>query len=258
MPFTISHAAAVLPLSRTPLPLAALMIGSMAPDFAYFLPKGPGVLSHSVPGLYEFCWPAGLLVWLVFVQLLESPTLALLPDRWRRLFRRSDHAWTAKNFALASVAVVLGAASHVLWDGFTHANAPVVEWLPFLETTSVEFFGKQFPLFRFLQHLSTVIGLVALIAWVARLKNSDQAGADDSPPVVAATTGERVFALLLVLGLSAVLGFGGYFEVPELSFGRRLFHGAIGGMTGAALAWVASAAFMQVRFRARPGNARGE
>ena len=38
MPFTISHAAAVLPLKKSPLPLAALMIGSMSPDFSYFLP----------------------------------------------------------------------------------------------------------------------------------------------------------------------------------------------------------------------------
>jgi len=102
MPFTISHAAAVLPLSRTGLPLAALMIGSMSPDFAYFLPNGPGVLSHSVPGLFKFCWPTALLVWVVFVQLLETPTLALLPDGWRDVFPRSARALTVRNFALAT------------------------------------------------------------------------------------------------------------------------------------------------------------
>ena len=38
MPFTVSHAAAVLPLHRLSnhkLPLTALMVGSMAPDFGY-------------------------------------------------------------------------------------------------------------------------------------------------------------------------------------------------------------------------------
>jgi hypothetical protein len=251
MPFTISHAAAVLPFSRTRLPLAALMIGSMSPDFAYFLPDGPGVLSHSVPGLYQFCWPAGLLVWLLFVQLLETPTLALLPERWRGLFRRSERAFRLRNLALASVAVILGATTHIVWDGFTHANTPIADHLPFLETTSVEVFGKQFPLFRFLQHLSTVVGLVALAAWAAHLKMTGAARIHESTRVRAATHGERVFALLLLLGLSAMLGFGSYFEYPELSFGRRLFHGAIGGMTGGALAWIAVAAFMQVRLKAR-------
>jgi hypothetical protein len=251
MPFTLSHAAAVLPLSRTPLPLAALMIGSMAPDFAYFVPDGPGLLSHSVPGLFRFCWPLGLLAWVIFVQVLEAPTLALLPDGWRASFARSDRSITLRNFALASVAVVAGAATHILWDGFTHANTPVVDRLSFLETTSVGLFGKQFPLFRFLQHLSTVVGLVALLAWAVHLKKSPAGAVDDSRRVRAATHGERVLALLLVLGLSALLGFGGYFAHPELSLGRRLFHGAIGGMSGCALAWIATAAIMQYRLRAR-------
>jgi hypothetical protein len=251
MPFTLSHAAAVLPLTRTPLPLAALMIGSMAPDFAYFLPDGPGVLSHSLPGLYRFCWPAGMLVWLVFVWLLETPTLALLPDGWRGAFRRSDRSMSMRNLALASVAVVLGAATHILWDDFTHANTPVVDRLTFLETTSVELFDKRFPLFRFLQHLSTVVGLVALAAWAATLKAT---GAEQpASQLRAATHGERVSALLFMLVLPAILGIGGYLEHPELSFGRRLFHGAIGGMTGTALAWIAIAIVLQLRLGERRG-----
>jgi len=250
MPFTISHAAAVLPLSRTGLPLAALMIGSMSPDFAYFLPNGPGVLSHSVPGLFKFCWPTALLVWVVFVQLLETPTLALLPDGWRDVFPRSARALTVRNFALASVAVVIGAATHILWDGFTHANTPVVDQVPALETTQVELFGKQFPLFRFLQHASTVVGLVALIVWIVMLKRK-QTPRVGQPHIQSATHGERVIALVLVVCLSAFLGLGGYLEFPELSFGRRLFHGAIGGMTGSALAWIAVAVLLQVRLRNR-------
>jgi len=250
MPFTMSHAAAVLPFSRTRLPLAALMIGSMAPDFAYFLPNGPGVLSHSVPGLFKFCWPTALLVWVLFVQLLETPTLALLPDGWRGAFRCSDRAFTLRNFALASVAVMLGAATHILWDSFTHANTPMVDQVPALETTQVELFGKQFPLFRFLQHTSTVVGLVVLSAWAVRLKRK-QTAVTTQPNIRAATHGERVIALVLGLSLSAFLGVGGYLEFPELSFGRRLFHGAIGGMTGLALAWVAIAVLLQLRFKTR-------
>lgn len=249
MPFTISHAAAVLPLSRTSLPLAALMIGAMSPDFAYFVPDGPGLLSHSIPGLFEFCWPLGLLVWVVYVRLLETPTLALLPDGWRDAFRPSDRAITLRNVALASVAVILGAATHILWDGFTHANTPIADQLSFLETTQVTLFGKSFPLYRFLQHSSTVVGLLVLAGWLLHLEKTPTTSAHATAPVRAATHGERVFALLLVLALSAGLGFAGYFEFPELSFGRRLFHGAIGGMTGAALAWIGIAVGLRLRRR---------
>ena len=251
MPLTISHAAAVLPLSRTGLPMAALMIGSMSPDFAYFVPRGPGMFSHSIPGLFQFCWPVALLVWMVFVHLLETPTLALLPDGWRGVFARSDRALSTRNFALASVAVIIGAATHIFWDSFTHANTPMVDQLPALETEQIEFFGKQFPLFRFLQHLSTVLGLVALGAWVAILKKSRAGEADPAIDGGSATHAERVVAMVLVLALPALLGIGGYLEVPELSFGRRLFYGAIGGMTGVALAWIAVAIWLQLRLRAR-------
>jgi hypothetical protein len=128
----------------------------------------------------------------------------------------------------------------------------VVDRLTFLESASVELFGKQFPLFRFLQHVSTVVGLAVLAAWLVNLKKTP-AESDPGARVFAATRGERVSALLLMLALSAILGIGGYLDVPELSFGRRLFHGAIGGMTGSALAWITIAIFLQLRLRARRG-----
>ena len=40
MPFTPSHAAAVLPFLRTPLPASALVVGSITPDLPFYLPVG--------------------------------------------------------------------------------------------------------------------------------------------------------------------------------------------------------------------------
>ena len=96
MPFTISHAAAVLPLrgfAKFPLPLAALMIGSLSPDLAYFLPGELGrVETHSFAGLFWFCWPVSIGLWLLFVRVLEQPTIALLPENWRTRFAPSDES----------------------------------------------------------------------------------------------------------------------------------------------------------------------
>lgn len=84
MPFTVAHAAAVLPLGRWGryrLPMSALMIGAMTPDLPYFLPlEVSRITTHDLPGIFRFCWPAGLAVWPIYVLLLERPTLALLPD----------------------------------------------------------------------------------------------------------------------------------------------------------------------------------
>ena len=54
MPFTVSHVAAVLPVVGRSgrLPAAALVIGSMAPDYPWFLTRGRTArLSHSLLGI---------------------------------------------------------------------------------------------------------------------------------------------------------------------------------------------------------------
>ena len=94
MPFTVSHAAAVLPLhrlSRHKLPLTALMVGSMAPDFGYFFSyEASRALTHSFAGLFIFSLPAGMIVWLFYVAILEKATITLLSDRWHTRFAHTD------------------------------------------------------------------------------------------------------------------------------------------------------------------------
>ena len=123
MPFTMSHAAAVLPLhrwSRHRLPMTALMIGSMAPDFGYFFATdAPRHLTHSIPGLFIFSLPLGLAVWLFYVAILEKATITLLPDRWHTRFAHTD-AITPSLIARACVAILIGAVTHLIWDNFTH------------------------------------------------------------------------------------------------------------------------------------------
>src|SRR3954469_3094720 len=94
MPLTISHAAAVLPIhaaTRQRLPLTALMIGSMAPDFGYvFSYAASRPLTHSIPGLFIFALPAGLAVWLFYVIFLEKTTITLLSDKWHTRFAHTE------------------------------------------------------------------------------------------------------------------------------------------------------------------------
>ena len=65
MPFTASHAAAVLPLLRTPLPASALGIGGMAPDFPFFLPFGPGIRTHTAAAIVTRDLLFGVPAWLL-------------------------------------------------------------------------------------------------------------------------------------------------------------------------------------------------
>lgn len=53
MPLTLAHPAAVLPLRRCGLPMAALVIGSMMPDVPLFMRWSSGYqVSHSYTGVF--------------------------------------------------------------------------------------------------------------------------------------------------------------------------------------------------------------
>ena len=246
MPFTISHAAAVLPLQKTRLPLAALMIGSMSPDFAYFLPGEPlREDTHSIAGIFWFCWPVSLGLWFLFVRVLEEPTRALLPDSWHARFVPSDRKISLQTITLVSAAIVLGAATHILWDSFTHRGTAVVDAFPALHAVAFRFHGWRIRWFMVLQHLSSVLGLLALLIWAWRLPPSHSTPRT-MPPASHAT---RMRAVAILIASSAGLAITGYALNHDMWFMRRLFHFAIGGMTGWVIAWLAIAIAITQRAR---------
>jgi len=55
------------------------------------------------------------------------------------------------------ISVLIGAASHIFWDSFTHHNGYFVKTIPTL-TNTVAFIGMQVPIYKILQHSSTIIG----------------------------------------------------------------------------------------------------
>jgi len=248
VPFTISHAAAVLPLqkwTREQLPLAALMIGSMSPDFAYFLPADTSrVSTHSIAGLFSFCWPVGLAIWLLFVRVLEQPTLALLPENWSARIVPPHRSWTLKTLLMASAAVILGAVTHILWDSFTHANTPVTDTFRWLHDAALEIGGARIPWYSVLQHASTLIGLACLAVWAVRRLRVPPA--PDPPRHFLPTVSNKVrsVAMAFLLLASFVYAIARLMAHPDNALEIRLFHFAIGGMTGFAFAWLAVALFI--------------
>jgi hypothetical protein len=245
VPFTISHAAAVLPLQKTRLPLAALMIGSMSPDFAYFLPGEPlRELTHSIAGIFWFCWPISIALWFVFVRVLEQPTFALLPDRWHMKFAPSDRTLSFRTLALASGAVLSGAATHILWDSFTHRGTAVVDALPALHAVAFHFHGWRIRWFMVLQHLSSVAGLLVLLVWACRLPP-----AHDVQRILSTSHATRVRAVALVVATALGLAITRYALHSDTWFMRRLFHFAMGGMAGFVAAWLAVAVAIHLSVR---------
>src|ERR1017187_5985937 len=173
MPFTISHVAAVAPFSR-PLArwrlLSATIIGSMVPDFGFLMPWRPArIETHSAIALLTFCLPVGLATFWIFQRVLKSVVMEVLPDhtysRWRPLAAPAD-LWRHKQWILGALGVLAGALTHLVWDAFTHEGARGVRMIPALDDPIVDIVGRRFMGARLLQDVSSLVGLMVLIAVV--------------------------------------------------------------------------------------------
>lgn len=177
MPFTVSHVAAVLPagrcsLLRAPLIMSAFVIGAMSPDTPYFVPLSEwvptfawGYHGHTWQGLVWMDIPITLLIVSVYWVVLAAPLRALAPRgvraRLPRHVLRPHRAAPLQAAALLVFAAGFGAATHIVWDAFTHEGRFGVMAVPLLQLPHV--FGP-LPAYRVLQYVSSVIGL-ALIVW---------------------------------------------------------------------------------------------
>ncbi len=129
MPFTLAHPAAVLPLWRLcpeRLVWSALVIGSMTPDFEYFVTlRMVAVHGNTLAGSFYFCAPAGLAVFVLFHGLVKRPLVQMLPDRLRLAHGAAAQSGLpprARTWALVTLSILLGAWTHQLWDSFSHAG----------------------------------------------------------------------------------------------------------------------------------------
>ncbi|MGC5535152.1 DUF4184 family protein [Streptomyces sp. SR-10] len=217
MPFTLSHAAAVLPAirrngtARWPLFPSALVAGSFAPDITYFADTVvPGAMefgsfTHTILGVVTVNVAIAAVLVTVWV-LLREPLAALLPVRVRgraHAFVRGQR-WTRASFGPSAwlwfaVSAALGAATHVVWDAFTHHSRWGTELVPVLSRSV-----GGFPVFQFVQYGSSALALV-VIGWfaVTGLRLTPAGPAPDEVPVLGRR--ERWGALGL-LGLCVLLG----------------------------------------------------
>jgi len=162
MPFTPSHVAAVLPFRRVAvLPFAALAAGSMSPDLPYFLPglRFLGGWTHSLAGIVSLDVLFGLALWVLWRSVATS-LHELVPSGIRE--RWMPPGWTVAAWWALPVAIVIGAATHVGWDEFTHAGRYATTHLAFLAASYPSPIG---PLagYRYAQYASGVAGLVLIL-----------------------------------------------------------------------------------------------
>jgi hypothetical protein len=173
MPFTISHAAVVLPFARLLMRwrlLSAFVIGAMVPDFGLFFPwRIHRFETHSTLALLTFCLPVGLTTYWAFQYLIKAPMLEVLPEgayaRWRPFSSPAAFA-SLRQWVLAGCGVLTGAVTHLVWDAFTHENARGVRLIHWLEEPIVEIGNHHMAAVRLMQDGSSLFGLVVVVGLV--------------------------------------------------------------------------------------------
>ncbi|MFJ4221342.1 DUF4184 family protein [Curtobacterium luteum] len=177
MPFTVSHAVVAFAARRTPLPVAAVAVGSMAPDAVLFVPwLPPYAVTHSWTGVVTVDLAVALVVvaawwWLVRPAWTRAlPALAVrVPEEWTARPSPSAHG-----AAVTVVGCVLGSVTHVLWDACSHRDGWVVEAVPALRATVA---GH--PVWALVQDGSSALGLLALlvaaVVWWGRSRRPEGA-----------------------------------------------------------------------------------
>jgi hypothetical protein len=169
MPFTLSHPAAAIPFLRTRMDPSALVIGCMAPDFEYFLHFAPeGGFGHTLAGVFLLDLPAAFVTLWLFHAYAKEPLYTWLPEGVRRRIQPGPAALPVRNVAqlgLVLLAILIGIATHILWDSFTHQNFwPYRHWQFLHRTVELPVYGSMEYL-RVIQHGSTVLGAAVLLLW---------------------------------------------------------------------------------------------
>lgn len=181
MPFTLSHAALVLPATSLPkkvYSLTGLITGSFVPDFEYFIRmKGYSIYSHTWLGVLWFDLPLGILLAFLYHYVVRDMFLENLPKSiYQRCVIFKQLNWWKYfkvNWLVVCISIVVGAASHLLWDSFTHGNGYFVKIFPSLKE-NVVIIGISRPFYNLLQHASTLIGGVVIAYAIYKLPRDIQ------------------------------------------------------------------------------------
>lgn len=207
VPFTLAHAAAALPLRRTRLVPSALIIGTFAPDFEYFIRLSPGGgFGHTIVGAIVFILPVSLVVLWLFHSVVKVPAVSLLPrSMQRRLipYLGKFRFLPPSRFALIVASLLLGIATHLLWDSFTHSHTWLYHHWPVLSQPLRLPVVGQLARYKVFQYVSTILGSWVVLAWTVRWF---QTAIPSSQPLATQLSSARKLAIVSFGIIIATLG----------------------------------------------------
>ncbi|RZJ52696.1 MAG: DUF4184 family protein, partial [Flavobacterium sp.] len=180
MPFTFSHPAIILPFNYLPkkwFSLTGLIIGSLTPDFEYFIRmKVQSNYSHTFYGIFWFDLPLAILLSFTFHTIVRNDLYKNLPKNiQQRILVYTNFSWNtyfSGNWIVVITSILIGIVSHIFWDSFTHDSGYFVNHISLLGR-SILVYGKEIPVLKIAQHLSTLIGAIIISYTILKLPKNN-------------------------------------------------------------------------------------
>ena len=176
MPFTPAHPAILLflkPFKKLPLSWTALFIGSIIPDFEYFIWMSPSAyVSHTILGIFIFNLPMTFIMAFIWHQLLQPILIHRIKFFHHRVQMEEYPAfmeWIKKNWMLFFSSALIGIITHLVWDSFSHADGYLVHRIPLL-LEFIQIGGYPIRTCYVMWYISTGVGMLAIILWYIDLK----------------------------------------------------------------------------------------
>lgn len=170
MPFTASHPAIIIPLlKRRIFSVSGLLMGSMVPDFEFFIRLQAQVVhGHSYLAMFWLNIPLAIFCVTLYHVVVRNYMILHLPMYFRKRFQPFlTFDWISyfkSNYLKVGYSILVGNLSHLFWDSFTHFDGFFVLKMPFLFTEFLKV-----PLYHILQYGFSVIGALAILNFISKM-----------------------------------------------------------------------------------------
>lgn len=229
-----------------------MVIGCFSPDFDYFVRLAPqGHFGHTLPGFFLSDLPASLLVLWLYLRLLEPAVNAWFPrsstaasggDPLKARFS------SIRGFTLACISILIGAATHVLWDAFTHREYWPYQHLPLLRYSVHLSPLPGIRIFKLLQYGSTAVVAAVLLVILFRHGQAVSEYVSHIQPPSRRLLRDGIILALAGAYVRALVGAG----IPRTRHSAKLFL-IEGVVTTITLLWLEALIFQNRLRRAAPG-----
>ena len=156
-----------------------------------------------------------------------------------------------RQWLLASIGVLGGALTHLIWDAFTHEGGRGVRMFPVLDDSLIDIGNRHIPAHFVMQDLGSLIGLLAvlgMLCWGLRR------GSEAAVPNRLVAGRERlvwwlIYALAAALFTAAFYAWVRFGQPPSHSIFMRVSWSAIASLRGLAAALLCVSVALDLRLR---------